>query len=57
MMEPPDTAPTKYLTPEEVAKVLRVDRRTVYRWLRKGKIPAVKFGGTWRVPETALLAE
>lgn len=45
-----------YLTPEEAAGVLRVDRRTVYTWLREKKLKAVKFGHTWRIPRTSLPA-
>jgi len=33
---------------EEVAKYLRVKKRTIYDWLRKKKIPAVKVVGQWR---------
>lgn len=33
---------------EEVAKYLRVQKRTVYDWVRKGKIPAIKTVGQWR---------
>ena len=38
-----------YLTPLEAAEILRVDRRTIYEWLRSGKIKAVRFGHTWRI--------
>jgi excisionase family DNA binding protein len=44
----------KYLTIEEVAKKLRVNKRTVYRLAVKGKIPAFKFGKSWRVSSTKL---
>lgn len=36
------------LTIEEVAKYLRVKKRTIYDWLKKGKIPASKTVGQWR---------
>ncbi len=36
------------LTIEEVAKYLRVKRRTIYEWVKKGKIPAIKTVGQWR---------
>ena len=36
------------LTIEEVADYLRVKKRTVYDWAKKGKIPAVKTVGQWR---------
>ena len=35
-----DTEPLpRFLTPEEVADLLRVSRRTVYNWLRSGQLP------------------
>lgn len=33
---------------EEVAAYLRVKKRTIYDWVRKGKIPAIKTVGQWR---------
>ena len=39
---------TSLLTIEEVADYLRVKKRTVYDWAKKGKIPAVKTVGQWR---------
>lgn len=33
---------------EELAAYLRVKKRTVYEWLKKGKIPAIKTVGQWR---------
>lgn len=45
---------TPYLTPAEAAKILRVDRRTIYEWLRSGKLKAVKFGGAWRIPRKSI---
>jgi len=33
---------------EEVAEYLRVKKRTVYDWVKKGKIPAIKTVGQWR---------
>jgi len=36
------------MTIEEVADYLRVKKRTVYDWLKKGKIPAIKAVGQWR---------
>ncbi|MHB1646969.1 MAG: helix-turn-helix domain-containing protein [bacterium] len=34
----------KYLTVDEVADILRVTRGTIYRLIKQGKIPFVKFG-------------
>ncbi len=36
------------MTIEEVAKYLRVKRRTIYDWVKKHKIPAIKAVGQWR---------
>lgn len=36
------------MTIEEVADYLRVKKRTVYEWLKNGKIPAIKTVGQWR---------
>ena len=44
----------KYLTIEEVAKRLRVNKRTVYRLAIKGKIPAFRFGRSWRISSVRL---
>jgi excisionase family DNA binding protein len=38
----------KLMTIDEVAEYLRVKKRTVYDWLKKEKIPAVKTVGQWR---------
>ena len=35
-------------TPREVAAITGVTRLTVYRWIKSGKLPAVKFG-QWKV--------
>lgn len=42
------------LTPEEVAQKLKVSRRTIYLWLRQGRLKGVKVGDLWRIPESAL---
>lgn len=36
------------MTIEEIAEYLRVKKRTVYEWVKKGKIPGVKTVGQWR---------
>jgi len=43
-------------TPEEVAVILKVTRRTLYSYLKEGKIPAVKMGKYWRISEENLRA-
>lgn len=41
-------ADRELMTIEEIADYLRVKKRTVYEWLKKGKIPAFKTVGQWR---------
>ena len=36
------------MTIEEVADYLRVKKRTIYEWIKTGKIPAIKAVGQWR---------
>jgi excisionase family DNA binding protein len=36
------------MTIDELAEYLRVKKRTIYQWLKNGKIPAVKTVGQWR---------
>lgn len=44
----------KCYTPEEVAAILRVDKETVMRRLRKGEMPGFKVGKFWRITESQL---
>ena len=37
------------LTPEEVATMLKVNTRTIYRWLTNGTLKGVKIAGSWRI--------
>lgn len=41
--------PPKTLTVKEVASFLRMDPHTVYRAIERGRIPAFKVGGAWRL--------
>jgi len=44
---------SKMLTIKEVAELMGVHERTIYRLANEGKMPGFKFGGTWRFdPET-----
>jgi excisionase family DNA binding protein len=46
------------LKPREVASTLRVDLSTVYRWIDRGTLGAVQFGGarhTVRIPAAELV--
>mgnify|MGYP002136234264 CR=1 FL=1 len=46
----------RVLTPKEVATYLNVSERTVYKWLRAGKIRSTKIGRLWHIRQSALLA-
>ena len=46
----------EYYTPEEIAESLRVTRRTVYDWLKSGRLPGLRVGRSWRINREALLA-
>ena len=41
---------------EEVADILKVSRRTLYTYVKEGKLPAVKMGKYWRVSHENLQA-
>ncbi len=44
----------RFLTPGEVAAVLRVSVEVIRRMLRRGELPAIRIGRTWRVDEDEL---
>jgi len=44
----------EYYSIEEVAKRLKVAYLTVYRWVRSGKLPAVKAGKQYRITKHEL---
>ena len=50
MMEPT----REVLTPEQAAEYLQVNRETIYRYIRQGKLVASKLGRTYRVPKRNL---
>lgn len=43
-----------FYTPDELATLLKVSRRTVRRWIAEGKLPARRFGRQLRIPGKAL---
>lgn len=49
-----DVRDVKFLTVAEVADMMRVSRMTVYRMVHSGELPAIRFGRSFRVPETAV---
>lgn len=44
----------QYYTPQEVADALKVNIRTIYKWIREGKFSAIKIGGVLRIPKEQL---
>ena len=44
----------RYLTVEQVVKRFGVNVTTVYRLVKRGKLPALKIGNQWRFNETRL---
>ena len=50
-----DISEVKFLTVAEVATVMRVSKMTVYRLVHAGELPAVRFGRSYRVPESAVV--
>jgi excisionase family DNA binding protein len=52
MAELPDV---RFLTVAEVAELMRVSKMTVYRLVHAGELPAVRFGRSYRVPESAVV--
>lgn len=44
----------RFLTVAEVAEMMRVSRMTVYRLVHAGQLPAIRFGRSFRVPESAV---
>ncbi|ALJ21503.1 helix-turn-helix domain-containing protein [Microbacterium sp. No. 7] len=52
----PELSDVRFLTVAEVAALMRVSKMTVYRLVHSGELPAVRFGRSYRVPETAVTA-
>jgi excisionase family DNA binding protein len=44
----------RFFRPDEVARILALSRRTVYRMIRDGRLPGVKDAGPWRIPRETL---
>jgi excisionase family DNA binding protein len=42
------------LTPEQAAEYLQVDRETIYRYIRQGKLVASKLGRAYRIPRGSI---
>ncbi len=44
----------KYYTPQEAAEILKVHEKTIYKWIKEGKIRAITIGGVYRIPEEGM---
>ncbi|WP_245792018.1 helix-turn-helix domain-containing protein [Desulfurobacterium indicum] len=44
-----------FLTFNQVAEILQVSERTMYRLIKGAQIEAVKVRGVWRIPKMALV--
>jgi len=45
----------RFFRPDEVAAILALSRRTIYRMIRDGRLSGVKWGtGPWRIPRESL---
>ncbi|HEY9478313.1 MAG TPA: helix-turn-helix domain-containing protein [Microbacteriaceae bacterium] len=49
-----DLSDVRFLTVAEVAEMMRVSKMTVYRLVHSGELPAIRFGRSFRVPESAV---
>ena len=51
-----DLSDVRFLTVAEVAEMMRVSTMTVYRMVHAGEMPAIRFGRSFRIPESAVVA-
>ena len=49
-----DLSDVRFLTVAEVAQMMRVSNMIVYRLVHSGELPAVRFGRSFRIPESAV---
>jgi excisionase family DNA binding protein len=49
------TSDYEVLTPKEVCEMLHIHRATLYKLIRKGKLPSFKIGGDWRFRQDVIL--
>jgi excisionase family DNA binding protein len=45
---------TDFLSPADLAHELRLSERSIYSMLRRGTLPGIKLGGSWRVRRAVL---
>jgi excisionase family DNA binding protein len=45
----------RFFRPDEVARLLALSRRTIYRMIQDGRLSGVRWGsGPWRIPRETL---
>ena len=42
------------MTPDQAAEYLQLNKETIYRYIRQGKLVASKFGRNYRIPKQSL---
>jgi excisionase family DNA binding protein len=52
----PNPSLEELLTVQEVAAELKLDRRTIYRYLKAGELRGLRFKGVWRIRRSDLAA-
>jgi excisionase family DNA binding protein len=50
----PMERPREIMTPDQAAEYLQVNRETIYRYIREGKLIASRLGRAYRIPKTSL---
>lgn len=53
-MDTPYLSKREIFTPEQAADYLQVDRETIYRYIRDGKLTASKLGRAYRIPKRSI---
>jgi excisionase family DNA binding protein len=46
----------EYLTIKDIAQQLKMDEKTIRRWVKDGKLPAISLGGKYRIARSDLNA-
>jgi excisionase family DNA binding protein len=47
-------SPREIFTPKQAADYLQVDKETIYRYIRQGKLVASKLGRKYRIPKGSI---
>jgi excisionase family DNA binding protein len=55
-MKPSDEGATDFMDLEQVARYLGIEESVVLQQVEQGKMPAIRFGETWRFSRAGLMA-